>query len=108
MIKLTCKDITKLVLPAIRIAVAESLSKGYNYKQEEIAEKLGIVQVAVSKYLNKKYSKKVEKIKLYIESKGLTENITKSIVSGGKPEEIDNEINALCENKEILQIAQLK
>lgn len=104
---MTCKSVTKIILPAIRIAVAEKLSNDYSYKQEEIAEKLGIVQVAVSKYLNKKYSKQVEKVKDYIESSGLADAITKRIISGEKREEIDNEINSLCENKKVLQIVQM-
>jgi predicted transcriptional regulator len=102
---ISCKKIQKLVLPAIRVAIAEELSKKYDYTQEEIAKKLGVVQVAVSKYLNGRYSKEIEKIADYIKSKGLANNIVLNIVNKESKEKIENEIMALCENKELLSIA---
>jgi len=93
-------------LPAIRAAVAEELSNKYNYTQEEIASALGIVQVAVSKYLNKKYSSKIAKLKNYIKEKGLAEDIVKSIIDKQEKEKIENKINLLCENKELLSLAE--
>jgi len=93
-------------LPAIRAAVAEELSSKYNYTQEEIANSLGIVQVAVSKYLNKKYSSKIAKLKNYIKEKGLADDIVKSIIDKQEKEKIENKINLLCENKELLSFAE--
>ena len=93
-------------MPAIRAAVAEELSSKYNYTQEEIANSLGIVQVAVSKYLNKKYSSKIAKLKNYIKEKGLAEDIVKSIIDKQEKEKIENKINLLCENKELLSFAE--
>jgi len=93
-------------LPAIRAAVAEELSSKYNYTQEEIANSLGIVQVAVSKYLNKRYSSKIAKLKNYIKEKGLAEDIVKSIIDKQEKEKIENKINLLCENKELLSFAE--
>jgi len=93
-------------LPAIRAAVAEELSNKYDYTQEEIASSLGIVQVAVSKYLNKKYSSKIAKLKNYIKEKGLADDIVKSIIDKQEKEKIENKINLLCENKELLSLAE--
>jgi len=93
-------------LPAIRAAVAEELSNKYDYTQEEIASALGIVQVAVSKYLNKKYSSKIAKLKNYIKEKGLADDIVKSIIDKQEKEKIENKINLLCENKELLSLAE--
>jgi len=93
-------------LPAIRAAVAEELSNKYDYTQEEIASALGIVQVAVSKYLNKKYSNKIAKLKNYIKEKGLADDIVKSIIDKQEKEKIENKINLLCENKELLSLAE--
>ena len=92
-------------MPAIRAAVAEELSDKYNYTQEEIANSLGIVQVAVSKYLNKRYSSKIAKLKNYIKEKGLADDIVKSIIDKQEKEKIENKINLLCENKELLSFA---
>ena len=93
-------------MPAIRAAVAEELSNKYDYTQEEIASALGIVQVAVSKYLNKKYSNKIAKLKNYIKEKGLADDIVKSIIDKQEKEKIENKINLLCENKELLSLAE--
>ena len=93
-------------MPAIRAAVAEELSNKYDYTQEEIASSLGIVQVAVSKYLNKKYSSKIAKLKNYIKEKGLADDIVKSIIDKQEKEKIENKINLLCENKELLSLAE--
>ncbi|MGB9732532.1 MAG: helix-turn-helix domain-containing protein [Candidatus Micrarchaeia archaeon] len=104
MIELRCKKISKLILPAIRVAVAEELYKRYNYTQDEIAKSLGVVQVAVSKYLNGKYSKGIAKIKEHIQSKGLAGEIVDAIVKKEGKERIDEKISALCENEELYSL----
>jgi len=93
-----CKRITKVILPAIRASVAEIMCRKYDYKQEEVAAKLGVVQVAVSKYLNNKYSKGIASVKNRIIKARLNEGVIKRILGGGTREEIDREIDALCDS----------
>ena len=71
--ELDCNKITKFVLPAIRISMAEEMNAKYNLNQSEIAHRLGIAQVAVSKYLNGRYSLRVKKIRDMINKRGLIE-----------------------------------
>lgn len=92
-----CKRITRVILPAIRASVAEIMCRKYDYKQGEVAAKLGVVQVQVSKYLNNRCSSGIECVKGRILRSGLSEGVVKSILGGGTREEIDIEIDALCD-----------
>ena len=91
-----CRSISKVILPAVRASIAEIMSNDYNYRQNEIAAKLGVVQVAVSKYLNRKYSRDIGKLKEYLSNKGLSRKIAEDIAKGKSPEEIGVEIDELC------------
>lgn len=91
-----CISITKLVLPAIRASVADIMSNEYNYGQKEIALKLGVVQVSVSKYLNRKYSSEIGKIKGYIDERRLTANIARAIADGKTRDQVGSEIDELA------------
>lgn len=55
-----CEMAVKYFIPAMRASVTKELSKRFNFKQEEIASRLGITQAAVSKYLNGRYSQKIK------------------------------------------------
>jgi predicted transcriptional regulator len=92
-----CKSITRVLLPAVRASVAEVMHSRYNYTQEEIAAKLGVVQVAVSKYLNGRYSKAIGDAKRRIIRARLNEGVVRSILGKGTREDIDGEIDALCD-----------
>ncbi len=70
-----CNDVFKLTIPAVRAAVAKSLSKDYEMEQAEIAGKLGITQAAVSKYLNGKYSKDVRALEKIARQKGFARKV---------------------------------
>lgn len=102
--ELLCRKVTKMLLPAIRASVAEVLDKNYNFTQQEIAKKLGVVQVAVSKYANRRYSKEVMQLKDYINSKGLNAAIVKSIVEGINTDEVNRKIDVLCNENSLLKV----
>lgn len=72
---LPCEKIIKYFIPAIRAGVTKELSKRFDFKQEEIALRLGITQAAVSKYLNGKYN---QKIKL-LEKKRIVKSLSREI-----------------------------
>ncbi len=91
-----CRKISKEILPAVRASIAQTMFSEHNYCQREIGDKLGVVQVSVSKYINKKYSKEIGEIVGYIESNKLNRNIVKSIISGEPKDEIISEIDNLC------------
>ncbi|MDE1825289.1 MAG: hypothetical protein KGH61_01975 [Candidatus Micrarchaeota archaeon] len=102
---LLCRAATRLILPAVRISIAQSLSKEHKYTQEQISGKLGIVQVAVSKYINGKYSREVGEVKEYIENEGLGKRILDGIVGGASLKETERRIDALCNDPELIQFA---
>jgi predicted transcriptional regulator len=91
-----CRNISKLILPAVRASVAEIMKDEYNYRQSEIAERLGVVQVSVSKYLNRKYSPDIAKMKTRILERGLGREIVDEIVKGRSSEEVGRKIDELC------------
>ncbi len=93
-----CKRITKVILPAIRASVAEIMCRKYDYRQGEVAAKLGVVQVAISKYLNNRCSRSMDSVKSHILKSRLNEGIIEKILGGGTREEIDREIDALCDS----------
>ncbi len=63
MIRADYEKADKEVIPAARLFIATALKKRYNMTEQEIAERLGVAQAAVSKYLNGKSSKKISEIK---------------------------------------------
>ncbi len=91
-----CRAISKLILPAIRASVAEAMNKEFNYKQNEIAGALGVVQVSVSKYLNRRYSARIGRIREHIEKLGLNREIVNGIRDGNGPEEVARRVDTLC------------
>lgn len=91
-----CRSISKVILPAIRASIAEIMSREHRYKQKEIADKLGVVQVAISKYLNGRYSSEIERLKGEILKKGLSRDIASGIAEGKPSSEIGREIDSLC------------
>jgi predicted transcriptional regulator len=49
-----CRSIAREMIPAVRAYLADVMYTKYHYKQQEIANRLGLAQVAVSKYINMK------------------------------------------------------
>ena len=95
--QLDCITITSVILPAVRASVAEKLLQ-MGYGQESIAKELGIAQAAVSKYKNQRYSEKIKHIKNYIDEGKLYTGIIESIETKKGKENVEKDINSLCEN----------
>ncbi|MEM0074293.1 MAG: helix-turn-helix domain-containing protein [Candidatus Micrarchaeaceae archaeon] len=92
-----CESIIKIILPAVRVSVSKALI-AHGLTQTEVADKLGIVQAAVSKSVTGKHSKKIEKLSKYITNKGLADEIIKSILAGKQSSMISTKIDRLCES----------
>ncbi|MDE1873795.1 MAG: helix-turn-helix domain-containing protein [Candidatus Micrarchaeota archaeon] len=97
-----CKNIVRSVLPAVRASVATAMHERYGYSQKAIAERLGVVQVAVSKYLRGKYSKDITRLKGYITRNRLSDSIVEKIAKGESRQQIDSDIDALCDRLVVL------
>lgn len=92
-----CNKITKIILPAVRIRMAEEMRSRYNLKEKEIADILGINQVAISKYLNGKYSAQIKEISHAIGKNEMVEEKTKQIIALHNRSEINKVLNNICE-----------
>ena len=86
--RLPCEISVKFVLPTIRSILAYQLFHHYSLNQEEIAERLGVTQPAVSQYLkgirgkkiqlvmkNKKIMEMIDELANLIATKPLEENL---------------------------------
>ncbi|MGC8676017.1 MAG: transcriptional regulator [Candidatus Micrarchaeia archaeon] len=91
-----CEHITKQILPAVRISVAEALAKK-GLTQMQIAARLGIAQAAVSKYLTGKYSHGIKELSERLTRSGLNDKIVSEALAGKPVAEINSLIDALCE-----------
>lgn len=96
-----CRRISRAILPAVRASIAEIMYSRYRWRQQRIADGLGVAQVAISKYLNGRYSKEVLKMKNYIRDNGLGNEIAKRLAQGRDKSEVHSRIDGLC--TEIIQ-----
>ena len=103
-----CDEIFKITIPAVRVVVAKSLSNKYKMNQQQIAKRLGITQVAVSKYLNCRYSSKIAKIEALVKKKRLARNAEAVAARGSSKEKITQSIDQVASEgylvKETLKI----
>ncbi len=91
-----CGSLTRDLLPAVRAYTAEQLSRKYNLTQTEIAMRLGIAQVAVSKYLNGKYSSKVKSMKDRIGRSNKANEVVGRVAGMTSAVAVGSVINELC------------
>ena len=93
---LMCLNISRVILPAVRINIAKQLDGKYDLRQIEIARRLGVAQVAVSKYLSGKYSESLKKAVDKIERSGIVDSAVIRLVKMDSAQEIDAVVNELC------------
>lgn len=85
--------IVKTALPAVRVLLAEKLTKKYGLKQKEIASLLHVTQAAVSYYLTKSRGKYVDHLR-DTEISEMVERLSDIIVTEKpNPEELAKSIN---------------
>ena len=104
-----CEIANAVLLPALRIAVAKTLSAKYGMRQEEIALALGISQASVNKYLNGRYSARIGRVEERVESEKAAEEIVKLIISNkgrekGKDER--RELERLAESDRMFRLME--
>ncbi len=87
------------MIPAVRAYLADVMYTKYHYKQQEIANRLGLAQVAVSKYINMKYSSSVARAKAGIARRIAGTAFVKEILESKDPDEVNRRIERLCEEQ---------
>ncbi|MEM0154771.1 MAG: hypothetical protein QW814_02975 [Methanothrix sp.] len=99
--QMLCEKLTKFSIPAVRIALSDTLYGNYKLSQKAIASKLGVAQPAVYKYLSGKYSERVSSVTNFIKSNGIHEPIAKAIISGSNTSKIQEMIEKLASSKKV-------
>ena len=95
-----CDRAMRIVVPAMRVAVAKKLSER-GMSQVEIAKRLGVAQAAISKYLNSDYSKRIAALERLIARHKLERRIVELALSGNK-KALENAVGSLALNSRIV------
>ena len=93
---LMCLNISRVILPAVRINIAKQLDSKYDMRQIEIARRLGVAQVAVSKYLSGKYSEPLKRTVDRIEKSGIVDSAVIRLAKMDSAQEVDAVVSELC------------
>lgn len=96
-----CEKLTKFSIPAVRVAVSDTLYHDYKMPQASIAKKLGVAQPAVYKYLKKRYSERVSVVVDFLKLKGMQEQIVKEVISGANSSKIQKMVEKLASSNEL-------
>jgi predicted transcriptional regulator len=96
---------TKLTIPAVRIAVAITLSHDNQVTEAQIAKGLGIAQAAVSKYLTGNYSPDLEKLIDYIRQKKLERATVAAILAKKSDDEVSSSIEKAATEQNLIKLA---
>lgn len=103
--KSPCEVVAKYVLPVFRAMVAKDLMDNYHLSQNQVAEKLGITQAAVSHYINSKRGtlmmNELEKISGV---KATVGNVSRNLVEKDDPDEM---ILAFCRLCNLVKSSQI-
>jgi predicted transcriptional regulator len=95
--KPSCEVVAKYILPVFRAMVAKELMAKHCFSQNEVAQKLGITQAAVSQYLNSKrgalMASELEKIP---EVKATIPEVVKNLSQNQNPDDVFIEFCKLC------------
>ncbi len=92
-----CRTLTNELIPGVRACLAQLMRSKYGMTQQEIANKLGIAQVAVSKYVNMKYSAAVAKAARKVSKSISDSDFTQEIIKSKSPDEANRKIERFCE-----------
>jgi predicted transcriptional regulator len=103
--KSPCEVVAKYVLPVFRAMVAKDLMNNYHLSQNQVAEKLGITQAAVSHYINSKRGalmmSELEKISGV---KATVGSVSRNLVEKDDPDEM---ILAFCRLCNLVKSSQI-
>lgn len=103
--KSPCEVVAKYVLPVFRAMVAKDLMDNYHLSQNQVAEKLGITQAAVSHYINSKRGvlmmSELEKISGV---KATVGSVSRNLVEKDDPDEM---ILAFCRLCNLVKSSQI-
>jgi len=95
-----CESVARYLIPIFRSHIAKELIEKYNFTQDEVAEKLGTTQAAISQYIHSKRGYKgIEQFNQYLpEIQALANKTAKRIATEKmKADEVASSFCKLCE-----------
>ena len=102
---LECDVVSRVTIPALRMAVSKELSGEHKYKQEKIAEILGVNQATISNYLNSIGSKAIKRAEKVIIERGLERKVVKMIVYGASKKDVDKTLEEMGTDPALIESA---
>ena len=90
-----CEVASKSVIPALRAMVARELIEAYGMKQEQVAERLGVTQAAVSKYQHQVRGEAVE-LEKASEVQEISRNIASMLSKNPSPLAVSQKLCQAC------------
>ena len=100
-----CARLTKISIPASRLAVAVELRRSGRMNQSDIASLLGVAQAAISKYENGKLSGKISALASFIVDNGLAARAASRISKGVRRSEAAKEIDLIASSDSVFKKA---
>lgn len=102
---LECEAVSKITIPALRMSVARSLSKGHKFSQEKIAQVLGVDQVTVSNYLSGSVSEYVKGVSNLITDERMDREVLDLVVEGAGIERINVQLEKIGSRPQLVRRA---
>ncbi|MGI0100640.1 MAG: helix-turn-helix domain-containing protein [Candidatus Micrarchaeaceae archaeon] len=100
-----CERAMRLTIPAVRVAVSETLVRKHGMSETDVAKGLGIAQAAVSKYINGNYSNAIRKVVHVIVSRGIHTVIVNAVLDRKGHAYISGLIDKAASDKALVEIA---
>jgi predicted transcriptional regulator len=95
--KPSCEVVAKYILPVFRAMVAKELMSKHSISQNDVAEKLGITQAAVSQYLNsKRGSLMASELEKMPDVQKTISRVVKNLAESKDSDEVFTEFCKLC------------
>ncbi len=96
-----CARLTRISIPAARLAVAVELRRNGRMNQSDIAKLLGVAQAAISKYENGKLSGKISMLAKFMVESGIAEKAARGISRNASKSSVAKEIDAIASSDRV-------
>ncbi|MCL4403381.1 MAG: helix-turn-helix domain-containing protein [Candidatus Marsarchaeota archaeon] len=100
-----CAKLTRISIPASRLAIAIELRRSGKMSQADIASLLGVAQASISKYENGKLSGTISELARYIIDRGIADKAVSSISRNTSKSSVAKEIDLLASSSRVFRKA---
>jgi len=100
-----CARLTRISIPASRLAVAIELRRSGRMNQSDIAARLGVAQAAISKYENRRLSDRIFMLARFIVENGMASKAANIVSKGASGSAIAKEIDLIASSSRVFRKA---